>query len=80
MQKTLLDGIQQETKQKIYECLSQAIGEDRQEADAVLELKTHVSGPFLNWDLIYRNLINAFSSNLNIQFFQKNYKQITVAN
>lgn len=61
MQKTLLDGIQQETKQKIYECLSQAIGEDRQEADAVLELKTHVSGPFLNWDLIYRNLINAFS-------------------
>ena len=61
MNDNLLDGIQQEDKQKIFECLSQAIGEDRQEADTVLELKTHVSGPFLNWDLIYRNLINSFS-------------------
>lgn len=61
MSNTLLDGIRQEDKQKIFECLSQAIGEDRQEADAVLDLKTHVSDAFLNWDLIYRNLINAFT-------------------
>lgn len=34
-----------------------------------MELKTHVSGPFLNWDLIYRNLINAFGSdNVNIKW------------
>ena len=52
MSNTLLDGIRQEDKQKIFECLSQAIGEDRQEADAVLDLKTHVSDAFLNWDLI----------------------------
>ena len=56
----LLDGISQDVKQKIFECISQAIGEDRQEADAHLELRTYVSGPFLNWDLIYRNLMNSF--------------------
>lgn len=50
----LLDSISQDVKQKIFECISQAIGEDRQEADAHLGLRTHVSGPFLNWDLIYR--------------------------
>lgn len=61
MNKTLLDAVQQKNKQKIFEYLSQAIGEDRQEADAILGLHTHVSDPFLNWDLIYRNLINAFS-------------------
>lgn len=56
----LLDGISQDVKQKIFECISQAVGEDRQEADAHLGLRTHVSGPFLNWDLIYRNLMNSF--------------------
>ncbi len=56
----LLDNISQNVKQKIFECISQAIGEDRQAADAHLDLRTHVSGPFLNWDLIYRNLINSF--------------------
>ena len=49
----LLDGISLDVKQKIFECISQAVGEDRQEADAHLGLRTHVSGPFLNWDLIY---------------------------
>lgn len=44
----LLDSISQDVKQKIFECISQAIGEDRQEADAHLGLRTHVSGPFLN--------------------------------
>lgn len=58
--KNLLDGISQDVKQKIFECISQAIGEDRQEADAYLELRTHISGPLLNWDLIYRNLMNSF--------------------
>lgn len=62
MNNSLLDSLSTETKQKIFECLSQAIGEDRQEADTVLGLKTNVSGPFLNWDLIYRNLINTFSN------------------
>jgi hypothetical protein len=60
---TLLDKISKSVKQKIFVCISQALCEDRQEADAHLELKTHVSGPFLNWDLIYRNLINAFGDN-----------------
>lgn len=63
----LLDGISQDVKQKIFECISQAIGEDRQEADAHLELRTHVSGPFLNWDLIYRNLMNSFG-NENVKY------------
>lgn len=58
----LLDGISQDVKQKIFECISQAIGEDRQEADAQLELRTHVSRPFLKWDLIYRNLMNSFGN------------------
>lgn len=57
---TFLDKISQDIKQKIYECIFQALCEDRQEADTYMGLKTHVSGPFLNWDLIYRNLINAF--------------------
>lgn len=55
-----LGKISHDIKQKIYECIFQALCEDRQEADAYMGLKTHVSGPFLNWDLIYRNLINAF--------------------
>ena len=54
------DFISIDVKQKIYECIFQAIGEDRQAADSYMDLKTHVSGPFINWDLIYRNLINAF--------------------
>ena len=64
-----LDKISLNTKQKIYECIFQALCEDRQEADAYMELKTHVSGPFLNWDLIYRNLINAFGDdNVQVQW------------
>lgn len=63
----LLDSISQDVKQKIFECISQAIGEDRQEADAHLGLRTHVSGPFLNWDLIYRNLMNSFG-NENVKY------------
>ncbi|OUP78741.1 hypothetical protein B5F08_06625 [Anaeromassilibacillus sp. An172] len=55
-----LDKISQNVKQKIYECIFQALCEDSQEADAHLGLKTHVSRPFMNWDLMYRNLINAF--------------------
>ncbi len=57
---SLLNSISQDEKQKIFECISQAIGEDKQEADAHLELRTHVSSPFLTWDLIYRNLMNSF--------------------
>lgn len=45
-----LGKISQDIKQKIYECIFQALCEDRQEADAYMGLKTHVSGPFLNWD------------------------------
>ena len=55
-----LDSVSKKVKQKIYECISQAICEDRKEANAVLDLRTHVSDPFLNWDLIYRNLMNSF--------------------
>ena len=65
----ILDKIPQTVKQKIYECIFQALCEDRQEADAYLELKTHVSGPFLNWDLIYRNLIKTFGEdNVNVKW------------
>lgn len=62
-----LYAISQDVKQTIYECISQAIGEDKQEANAHLALRTHVSDPFLNWDLIYRNLMNAFG-NENVEF------------
>lgn len=65
-----LNKIHQTTKQKIFECISQAVSEDRQEAEALLGLKTHVSRPFLNWDLIYRNLINAFPEG-NIKYATK---------
>ena len=44
-----LGKISHDIKQKIYECIFQALCEDRQEADAYMGLKTHVSGPFLNW-------------------------------
>lgn len=60
--KTLLDRVSQSVKQKIYECIFQAICEDCQEADSRLGLRTHISGPFLNWDLIYRNLMNTFGN------------------
>ncbi len=56
----MLQRIRQEDIQDIFECLSQAVGDDRQEATVHLELRTHVSDPFLNWDLIYRNLMNKF--------------------
>ena len=58
--KNMLKSIRQEDIQNIFECLSQAVGEDRQEASEHLGLKTHVSDPFLKWDLIYRNLMNKF--------------------
>ena len=57
---TILSRIKNETKQIITECISEAVGEDYQEAESHLELKTHVSKPFLMWDLIYRNLMNKF--------------------
>lgn len=63
----LLDRISQDVKQKIFECIFQAIGEDKQEANVHLGLRTHVSGPFLNWDLIYRNLMNSFG-NENVKY------------
>lgn len=56
-----LDNISPEVIQKIYQCLFQALGEDYQEAESHLNLETHVSKPFLIWDLIYRNLIQVFS-------------------
>lgn len=55
-------NISQEVKQKIFESISQALGEDQQEATSYLNLKTHVSAPFLKWDLIYRNLMSSFGS------------------
>lgn len=57
---SLLEKIKQEDKQKIFECISQAMCEDLNEANTSLELKTHISNPFLCWDLIYRNLMNVF--------------------
>ena len=59
--------ISQEVKQKIFESISQAIGEDKQEANAYLNLKTHISAPFMKWDLIYRNLMNSFGSD-NVEY------------
>ncbi len=56
----MLKKVQQEDIQDIFECLSHAVGDDRQEASEHLELRTHISDPFLNWDLIYRNLMNKF--------------------
>lgn len=44
--KNMLKSIRQEDIQNIFECLSQAVGEDRQEASEHLGLKTHVSDPF----------------------------------
>ena len=56
-----LDNVSTEVIQKIYQCLFQAVGEDYQEAENHLNLETHVSKPFMIWDLIYRNLIHIFS-------------------
>lgn len=56
-----LDRIPSQTIQKVYQCLFQAIGEDYQEAESHLELETHISKPFMIWDLINRNLIRSFS-------------------
>lgn len=59
--KNNLERISTTIVQKIYQCLFQAVGEDYQEAEAKLDLETHVSKPFIVWDLIYRNLIRNFS-------------------
>lgn len=56
-----LDRISVQVIQNIYQCLFQAIGEDYQEAESHLELETHISKPFMIWDLINRNLIRSFS-------------------
>ena len=56
----MLKVIRQDDIQNIFECLSQAMGDDQQEASSHLGLRTHVSDPFLKWDLIYRNLMNKF--------------------
>jgi len=55
------DKISEEVIQKIYQCLFQAVGEDYQEAESHLGLETHISKPFMIWDLINRNLIRVFS-------------------
>jgi hypothetical protein len=65
---TSINKISNETKQKISECISEAVGEDYQEAEGYLELKTHISKPFLIWDIIHRNLINKFSRTENILY------------
>lgn len=65
---TSINKINNGTKQKISECLSEAVGEDYQEAEGYLELKTHISKPFLIWDIIHRNLINKFSRTENILY------------
>lgn len=56
----LLDKISQPVRQTIFECISQALCEDLQEANAYLDLKTRISKPFLRWDFINRNLITEF--------------------
>jgi hypothetical protein len=56
-----LERVSSNVIQRVYECLFQAIGEDYQEAASYLNLETHISKPFLNWDLMYRNLIHEFS-------------------
>ena len=63
-----LNSISNDVKQTIFECVLQAIGEDRQAAEAQMELKTHVSAPYLNWDLIYRNLIQSFGKDNVIKY------------
>lgn len=60
-QKNDLERISSQVIQKIYQCLFQAVGEDYQEAESHLELETHISKPYLIWDLINRNLIRSFS-------------------
>lgn len=60
--KIILEKISNEDIQTIFECISQALEDDRQEALAYLKLRTYVSDPFLKWDLIYRNLMNAFGN------------------
>lgn len=61
-QQNILDSISPDVIQSIYQCIFQAIGEDCQEAETHLEIKTHISKPFMTWDLIYRNLINKFGT------------------
>ena len=58
----MLKKIREEDIQNIFECLSQAVGEDSQEASDYLDLRTHISEPFMKWDLIYRNLMNKFDT------------------
>ena len=56
----MLTEIHENDIQKIYECIAQAVSDDKYEAAAHLGLRTHISNPFLTWDLIYRNLMNTF--------------------
>ena len=65
--KIVLEKIHNEDIQAIFECISQALEDDRQEALAYLKLRTYVSDPFLKWDLIYRNLMNVFGND-NIKY------------
>lgn len=55
-----LNNIPYNVKSQIFECISDAVSEDMQEADSKLNFKTHVSFPFLKWDLLNRNLISKF--------------------
>lgn len=61
MEQNDLDRISAQVVQNIYQCLFQAVGEDYQEAESYLGLETHISQPFMIWDLINRNLIRSFS-------------------
>lgn len=61
MEWSCLSSVSSDVIQKIYQCLFEAVGEDYQEAESHLNLETHVSKPFLIWDLIYRNLIHTFT-------------------
>ena len=58
----ILDSISPDVMQTVYQCIFQGIGEDYQEAETHLGLKTHICRPFMTWDLINRNLINKFGT------------------
>jgi hypothetical protein len=56
-----LDSIPKHIIQKIFQSIFSAGGEDYQEAENYLDLQTHISKPFVKWDLFHRNLIRNFS-------------------
>lgn len=58
--KTFLKRFAARTYRIFLSAFLKPANEDRQEADNYLKLRTDVSGPFLVWDLTYRNLMNRF--------------------